>query len=116
VQQLTGIQDKMALTGVLLGSSVILGTLITLVVIVGESRRALILQKLDALPGIVTSTLTALCCYAMLHLVEHILELSTTLEWAFIAISVLVSVGAGMWMHSRSTAVLVTKIGKRLGA
>ena len=115
VQQLTGIEDRTALAGVLLGSSCILGALITVVVLVGESRRSLILKKLDSLPGIVTSTLTAITCYAMLHLIEHMLELSATLEWAFIAISILASVGAGIWMHSRSGPILVTKIGKRQG-
>ena len=116
MQQLTGIEDRTALAGVLLGSSCILGALITLVVLVGESRRALILQKLDALPGIVTATLTAISCYAMLHLMEHILELSVTLEWAFIALSILASGAVGIWMHSRSGSILVTKIGKRQGA
>lgn len=116
IQQMTSIDDSLTVAAILLGGSLFLGLLVSLVVIVGESRRALILRTLDSLPGVVTATLTGICCYALHHLIEHSLQLPELFSWLYVAFSIVASISVGVWMHSRVGVQLVqlpTKIGRR---
>ncbi len=115
VQQLTGLEDKATLALILIGSSCILGVLISTIVLVGESRRTLILKKLDSLPGVVTGILTAVSLYAITHLLEHIVTIPAAVELALIGFAIIISIGAGAWMHSRSSSTLIRKIGRHQG-
>lgn len=116
VQQMTSIDDATTVAMILLGGSLFLGLLVSLVIIVGESRRALILRTLDSLPGVVTATLTGISCYALHHLIEHTIQPPELFSWIYVAVSIAASISVGMWMHSRTGAHVVqlpTKIARR---
>lgn len=102
LSHMSGVTDRATLIYMLLGASVVVGSLISLVVLVGETRRATIMKFLDSLPGVVTATLTGIACYALFHVLEHAVELSTSAVFAFSLLSILVSVGLGYWIHNRS--------------
>lgn len=102
VSQMSGVTDQSILLPILLGASLVIGLLISLVVLVGESKRAVIMKVLDSLPGVVTAALAAIACYAAFHLVEHLLEPPNSVIIAFVSLSVAISLGSGYWMHSRS--------------
>jgi hypothetical protein len=103
LSHISGVNDQTTLISMLLGASVVVGLLISLVVLVGETRRATIMKFLDSLPGVVTATLTGIACYALFHVLEHAVELSTAAVSAFSCLSALVSVGLGYWIHNRSS-------------
>jgi len=116
LRQMSGITSTSSLIAVLTSSALFIGLLISVVIFIGESRRAMIMKVLDALPGIVTGTLTAISCYALFHLVEHALTPPEHFELIFIFLSAVASIGVGSWMHTRSGAPLpqlTTKIGRR---
>ena len=102
VTHMSGVTDQSTLLPILLGSSLFIGLLVSLVILVGESKRALIMKTLDSLPGVVTAALTAIACYAAFHMLEHLLELPNIALFALVSLSVALSVGTGYWMHSRS--------------
>jgi hypothetical protein len=102
LSHMSGVTDQTTLIYMLLGASVVIGSLISVVVLVGETRRAAIMKILDSLPGVVTATLTGIACYALFHVLEHAVELSTPAVLAFSFLSTLASVGFGYWMHNRS--------------
>jgi hypothetical protein len=108
LSHMSGVTETTTLIGMLLGASVFIGVLITLVVLVGESRRAVIMRALDSLPGVVTSALTAIACYALFHLFEHAAEPSSMGIISFVVISALISFAAGYWMHNRATTAMTT--------
>lgn len=116
LRQMSGITSTPALLAILMSSALFVGLLISLVIFVGESRRAAIMKMLDTLPGIVTGTLTAVSCYALFHVIEHSLTLAEHVHFILIVVSAIASVGVGSWMHTRSGAPLpqlTTKIGRR---
>lgn len=116
LQQMTGISNTPSLIAILLSSAVFVGLLISVVIFVGESRRAMIMKILDNLPGVVTGTLTAVSCYALFHLVEHALTLPDHFDLVFLFLASVASIGVGTWMHTRSGSPLpelTTKIGRR---
>lgn len=102
LSHMSGVTNQTTLIYMLLGASVVIGSLISVVVLVGETRRAAIMKILDSLPGVVTATLTGIACYALFHVLEHAVELSTSAVLAFSFLSTLASVGFGYWMHNRS--------------
>lgn len=102
LSQMSGVTDRTTLIYMLLGASVVVGSLISVVVLVGETRRATIMKFLDSLPGVVTATLTGIACYALFHVLEHAVELSTPAVFAFSVLSILGSAGLGYWMHTRT--------------
>lgn len=116
VEQITGLEEKLAIIAILVGGACILGALISTIIMVGESRRAFILGKLDSLPGVVTGILTGVTCYTVIHLIEHLGALPEALEVSLLALAAIVSIAAGVWMHSRSSSNLVSKIGRRQGS
>ncbi len=103
LSHMSGVTERATLAAMLVGASLIVGTLISLVVLVGESRRTAIMKVLDSLPGVVTAALTAIACYALFHLFEHTVEPSSGLILAFAALSAVMCLGAGYWMHNRSS-------------
>jgi hypothetical protein len=109
LSQMSGVTERFTLASMLLGASLIVGSLISLIVLVGESRRAAIMKVLDSLPGVVTAALTAIACYALFHLFEHTVEPSSSLILAFAALSLAMCVGAGYWMHNRSSPTTTAK-------
>ena len=105
VSQMSGVTDQSIILPTLLGASLFIGGLVSAVVLVGESKRALIMKVLDSLPGVVTATLTAIAFYAGFHALEHILELPSFVTFAFVTLSAAISVAAGYWMHARSSSL-----------
>ena len=103
LSHMSGITEQSTLLAMLLGASVVIGLLICVVVVVGETRRTTVMKALDSLPGIVTTVLTGIACYALFHILEHTCELSNTAALTFAAISLVGSLGAGYVMHVRST-------------
>lgn len=104
LSQMSGVTDQTTLIYMLLGASVVVGSLISLVVVVGETRRATIMKFLDSLPGVVTATLSGIACYALFHVLEHAVELSTPAVFTFGFLSMLASIGLGYWIHNRTAA------------
>ena len=102
LSHMSGVTDQTTLIYMLLSASVLIGSLISVVVLVGETRRATIMRFLDSLPGVVTATLSGIACYALFHLLEHAVELSTSAIAAFSSLSLLASLGFGNWIHNRS--------------
>lgn len=109
LSHMSGVTETTTLITMLLGASVTIGVLISLVVLVGESRRAAIMRVLDSLPGVVTSALTAIACYALFHLLEHAVEPSTVGTLVFVAISAVTCLGTGVWIHNRSVPAEITR-------
>jgi len=114
-QPITGIEVRLALAAILIGGAFVLGALVSAIVLVGESRRAFILSKLDSLPGVVTGILTGISCYSLIHLLEHLLSVPDTARVILMIVAALVSIASGVWMHSRVSSDLVSKIGRRQG-
>jgi prepilin signal peptidase PulO-like enzyme (type II secretory pathway) len=114
LRNVSGITETSRLIPLLLASSALLGVFISLIVFVGESKRAKILRFLDTLPGIVTGTLVGICCYSLMHVVEHLAEPPPTVEWLFVALSAIVSLTCRYVMHARTTkpTVHLAKIGR----
>lgn len=104
VRQFSGIHDAGTLIPVLLVSSLVVGLLISLVVLFGERRRSAILKALDRLPGVVTTALSGLTCYALFHLLDHVTTISQTFSAILISSFILASCYLGYWIHCRTTA------------
>jgi membrane associated rhomboid family serine protease len=93
------------LIAVLLGLSVLIGALIAGIVFIGDRERAVILNSLDKLPGVVAAVLTALSCFAAYGLVKPSLGDSQVIHNLAWLGSVVVSVAVGWRVHSgRRTA------------
>jgi hypothetical protein len=102
LSHMSGVSDQTTLISMLLGASIVVGSLISLVVLVGETRRATIMKLLDSLPGVVTAALAGIACYALFHVLEHAVEISSITVFIFSALSVVASIGLGYWIHNRS--------------
>lgn len=104
LSHMSGVTEQKLLIIMLLSASVAIGLLISLVVLVGETRRATIMKILDSLPGVVTAGLTGIASYALFHIVEHAIELPNGGIAAFILCAVGTSVGVGYWMHNKTAS------------
>jgi hypothetical protein len=102
LSHMSGVTEQKPLIIMLLGASVIIGLLISLVVLIGETRRATIMKVLDSLPGIVTAGLSGIASYALFHVVEHAVELPGAGVVAFILCASATSLGLGYWMHNKT--------------
>jgi Na+/pantothenate symporter len=107
VSEMSGLHDTRYLVAILIVSSLFVGLFVSLVVLIGETRRASILKGLDALPGIVTATLTGVCCYMLFHLLQDTLQLSSLSITTFVFVSLAASAGFGYWIHTRGAPQLV---------
>jgi hypothetical protein len=102
LSHMSGVTEQKSLIIMLLGASVIIGLLISLVVLIGETRRATIMKVLDSLPGVVTAGLTGIASYALFHVVEHAVELPGAAVVAFCVCATVTSLGLGCWMHNKT--------------
>jgi hypothetical protein len=87
------------LIGVLVGLSLLIGTLIATIVFIGDLERMPILRALDKLPGVVASVLTGLCCFSVYHLLHDVVDLSPLSQGALFVISVVASAALGWRVH-----------------
>ena len=107
VRNISGINETSRLIPLLLASSALLGVFISLIVFVGEQKRAKILRFLDALPGVVTGTLVAICCYSLSHVVEHLVEPPHWVETLLLMLGAIISVVCGYVMHTKTAKPII---------
>jgi hypothetical protein len=96
--------------------SIIIGTLIFVILIVGDKERLPILHLLDKLPGVVAAVLTAVCCLSIHHIARDIWAFSPVGDGIFALAAVALSIHFGRKAHSRGSHVpgpTVTSIGRR---
>jgi CBS domain containing-hemolysin-like protein len=101
--------------------SILIGLLIGAIVYIGDLERMPILRALDSLPGVVATTLTALCGFALFHLVRELLPLSSAATAGFAFLAAIVAILNGLKVHrhrlniglNTSSSRALTKIGSR---
>jgi drug/metabolite transporter (DMT)-like permease len=107
VREMVGPVGNSTLALILLSSSVIVGVLISVIVLLGDTERIPILRKLDKIPGVFAAILTGLCCFALYHTFQDMLTPSTSVTLAFTLASVLISGFVGYITHTRDTERMV---------
>jgi len=107
VREIVGPVSNLALISLLLTSSLLVGSLISIIVLLGDTERIPILRTLDKVPGAVATILTGVCCFALYHTFEEIFTLSTLATAAFIVASLLVAIFVGYLTHGRESEDVV---------
>ena len=107
VREMVGPISATLLTSILLVSAAVVGTLISVIVMIGETEWAPILKKLDKVPGIFAAFLTGICCWALYHMIEEFLVPSKGLVLVYVIASVIISGFLGYITHERGNAGLV---------
>ena len=98
-----GVSGELSLTilvAAIVALSMLVGGLIGFIVFVGDLERTPILKALDKLPGIVAALLTALCCFALYHLVADVCPLGMASKGALLLISCGLISAAGVRVHN----------------
>jgi hypothetical protein len=107
VREVVGPVSSALLTSILLVSSVIVGGLIAVIVLIGETEGAPILKKLDKIPGVFAALLTGMCCWALYHALEELFTPSSGVVFVYALASVIISGFLGYITHERGNSGLV---------
>lgn len=99
VRSMTGEITTLTLVGVLLGISILIGTLIAAIVFIGDLERMPILRALDKLPGVVATLLAGLCCFSLYHLIDELIEMSSTVKGLGLVVSLFIAGAIGWRVH-----------------
>lgn len=77
-RQLMGENSTAPLLSVIVATSLLIGALVTVVVQIGEWERIPLTKFFDKIPGLISGALVLVVGWCAHHLVEHLLELSST--------------------------------------
>jgi hypothetical protein len=99
---MTGDIGTLTLILLLVGSSILIGTLLGTIVLIGDRERLPILRALDKLPGFVTAALTGVCGLSVYHLVTEFVQMSGVLTFAFIIATCALAMFLGIKVHYRN--------------
>jgi len=99
---MTGDISTLTLILLLVGSSILIGSLLGTIVLIGARERLPILRALDKLPGFVTAALTGVCGLSVYHLVAEFVPMSGALTWAFIIVTSALAMFLGIKVHYRN--------------
>jgi len=102
VRQMTGDVGTFTLILLLVGSSILIGTLLGIIVLIGDRERLPILRALDKLPGFVTAALTGVCGLSVYHLASEFVPVSPPLNWAFVIVTGALATFLGIRVHHRN--------------
>jgi hypothetical protein len=102
VRQMTGDISTFTLILLLVGSSILIGSLLGTIVLIGDRERLPILRALDKLPGFVTAALTGVCGLSVYHLLGELIPVSPALNWAFIISTCALATFLGVRVHYRN--------------
>jgi hypothetical protein len=102
VRQMTGDIGTITLIILLVGSSILIGSLLGAIVLIGDRERLPILRALDKLPGFVTAALTGVCGLSVYHLVSEFVQMSGAPTWAFIIVTSALAIFLGIKVHFRN--------------
>jgi len=114
VRQMTGDIGTFTLILLLVGSSILIGSLLGIIVLIGDRERLPILRALDKLPGFVTAALTGVCGLSVYHLGSEFLPMSPTLNWAFVIVTGALASLLGIRVHYRNGKIRATESSARL--
>lgn len=101
LQKLLGPTPAATVALILLGSSVLVGAIIAVVVRLGDTERLVIVKRLDRIPGIVTAALSGVCCLTLYNVTRTVVELSQPLTVTFTTVAAVVSLTLGYLTHGR---------------
>jgi hypothetical protein len=88
----------------LLVASLFLGTIISAIVLLGETQRHRILRALDQLPGAVSALLSGVSFFMLFHAIEELYEFTPWMMTLYAVIAVTTSVSLGIFIHQRSAS------------
>jgi len=102
---IAGDLSPMLLAVLIVALSLIVGSLIGAIVLIGNLERTPILRALDSLPGVVAALLTLLCCFSFFHVTHDFFSLSPTLEGVFLCTSLALASWMGYRVHCHRTRI-----------
>lgn len=111
---MTGDISTLTLMLLLVGSSILIGSLLGTIVLIGDRERLPILRALDKLPGFVTAALTGVCGLSVYHLLGEFVQMSQALNVAFIISTCALATFLGVRVHYRNGKIRRAESSARL--
>jgi hypothetical protein len=104
LQRALGPNDATIIGPLLIATSLLIGTIISAIVLIGETRRTSILRTLDKLPGLVSCALCGMSFFLLFHAVEEMYQFTPLTSGAFALIAVACSAWLGYITHERHSS------------
>ena len=107
IRNITGELSDISLMVLISAASLMVGGIISIIVLLGDSERGSILKALDKLPGVVAFILSGVSFWCLYQFVSKATHLSNLISVVFVVAALALSIALGYSVHERSTNKVV---------